>query len=205
MTAVGKSDEHLACPGTLTLSGDTLMRVWEEIGASVARAGVRKLILLNSHGGQVAPMQMTARALRIRHRMLAVAASWFAYGAPDGLFPADELRHGIHAGTMETAMMLALRPDLVRMELARNFRPASLGLAGSSPRLMALGFAGFGWQTQDLHPSGACGDAGRATAEMGRACIEHAARAVAELVLEVSRLPLDRLDQQPDPGPGDPA
>ncbi len=197
MQSVGKSDEHLAYPGTLTLGFETLVRVWTEIGASVARAGIRKLVLLNSHGGQVAPMQVTARELRIRHRMFAVAASWFAFGAPDGLFDAEERRHGIHAGTMETAMMLALRPDLVRMEHARDFRPTTIELARTSPRLASLGAAGFGWQAQDMHPTGACGDAARATAEMGRACIDHAARELVELVREVSALSMSRLDTEP--------
>jgi creatinine amidohydrolase len=198
MQSVGKSDEHIAYPGTLTLGFETLVRVWTEIGASVARAGVRKLILLNSHGGQVAPMQVTVRELRVRHRVLAVAASWFAFGVPDGLFDAAELRHGIHAGAMETAMMLALRPDLVRRNRAHDFRPTTIDLAVSSPRLASLGAAGFGWQAQDLHPSGACGDASKATAEMGRACIDHAASALVELVREVSALPMSRLDTEPE-------
>lgn len=199
MQSVGKSDEHIAYPGTLTLTYETLIRVWTEIGASVARAGVRKLVLLNSHGGQIAPMQVTARELRIRHRLFAVAASWFAFGPPEGMFDAAERRHGIHAGTMETAMMLALRPDLVRMDLARDFRPTTMELAESSPRLASLGAAGFGWQAQDLHPSGACGDAAKATAEMGRACIDHAAAALLELVDEASALSMSRLDIEPDP------
>lgn len=198
MQSIGKSNEHIAYPGTLTLGYETLVRVWTEIGASVARAGVRKIILLNSHGGQIAPMQVTARELRIHHRMLAVAASWFAFGPPEGLLDAMERRHGIHAGTMETAMMLALRPDLVRMELARDFRPTTIELADTSPRLASLGAAGFGWQAQDLHPTGACGDATRATAEIGRACIDHAAAALIELVEEVSRLALSRLETMPE-------
>jgi creatinine amidohydrolase len=200
MQAVGKSDEHLDYPGTLTFSAETLMRAWTEIGISVRRAGPRKLVLLNSHGGQIAPMQIVARELRIRHAMLAVAASWFAFGAPDGLFRAEELRHGIHAGAMETAMMLALRPDLVRMERARDFRPTTLAMETEFPRLMSLGAAGRGWQTQDLHPAGACGDATRATVEIGQACIEHAAKALAELLDEVSRFPLASLDQRPERG-----
>jgi creatinine amidohydrolase len=198
MQAVGKSDEHLDYPGTLTLSAETLLRAWTEIGTSVRRAGPRKLVLLNSHGGQIAPIQIVARELRIRHAMLAVAASWFAFGVPDGLVDAQELRHGIHGGTIETSMLLALRPDLVRMERARDFRPTTVELERGYPRLLSLGPAGRGWQTQDLHPAGACGDARRATAEIGRACIEHAARALAELLGEVSRFPLAALDQRPE-------
>jgi creatinine amidohydrolase len=195
MQPVGKSDEHVDFPGTLTLSGETLIRAWTEIGASVARAGLRKLVFLNSHGGQIAAMQIVARELRQHHALFAVAASWFAFGTPDALVDADELRHGIHGGLVETAMMLALRPDLVDMAQARDFRPWTLELAERAPRLAALGSAGFGWQAQDLNPAGACGNAGLATAELGEACLDHAARGLAELLSEVSELPLSRLDR----------
>ena len=196
-TAVGKSNEHVDYPGTLTLSAETLGRVWYEIGASVRRAGVRKLLLFNSHGGQPQVMQIVARELRIDHGMLAVAANWFSWGLPDGLFDAVELRHGIHAGAVETAMMLAVRPDLVDMAAAADFVPVTVADDLDYPRLRALGAAGLGWQTQDLHGEGACGDATRATAEAGRAVIDHAARCLVELLEELVRFPLQRLRAGP--------
>lgn len=196
MTAVGKSNEHIDFPGTLTLSAETLGRVWYELGASVRRAGVRKLLLLNSHGGQPQVMQIVARELRIDHGMLVVAANWFSWGLPEGLFGAVEQRHGIHGGAVETSMMLALRPDLVRMEAAGDFVPVTVADDEAYPRLRALGAAGLGWQAQDLHREGACGDAGAATAEAGRAVIQHAARCLVELLEELVRFPLDRLVQR---------
>ena len=57
--SIGKSDEHLAYPGTLTISAQTLRLVWLDIAKSVERAGVRKMILFNSHGGQISLMEMT--------------------------------------------------------------------------------------------------------------------------------------------------
>ena len=196
-TAVGKSNEHVDYPGTLTLSAETLGRVWYEIGASVRRAGLRKLLLFNSHGGQPQVMQIVARELRIDHGMLAVAANWFSWGLPDGLFDAVELRHGIHAGAVETAMMLAVRPDLVDMAAAADFVPVTVADDLDYPRLRALGAAGLGWQTQDLHGEGACGDATRATAEAGRAVIDHAALCLVELLEELVRFPLQRLRAGP--------
>ncbi len=124
MLPVGKSDEHLAFPGTLTLSAETLARLWTEIGESVARAGFRKLVLFNSHGGQPQVMEIVARDLRVRLGMLVVAYSWYAAGIPEGLFAADEVQDGIHAGAIETSIMLHLRPDLVQMDLAAEFRAA---------------------------------------------------------------------------------
>ncbi|HEX6012883.1 MAG TPA: creatininase family protein, partial [Geminicoccaceae bacterium] len=190
---VGKSDEHVDFPGTLTLSAETLARVWRELGASVRRAGVRKLLLFNSHGGQPQVAQIVARALRVEHGMLAVVANWFSWGLPDGLFEQAEIRHGIHGGAVETAMMLALRPDLVDLAAAADFVPVTVADDLEYPRLRALGAAGLGWQAQDLHREGVCGDATRATADTGRAVIDHAATCLVELLEELVRFPLSRL------------
>lgn len=193
---VGKSDEHAAFPGTLTFSAATLMAMWSEIGDSVARAGVRKLVVLNSHGGQIAPMDIVARDLRLRHKMLVVAANWFAMGLPPGLFTPEEERFGIHAGDMETSVMRALYPDLVQMDHARDFRPLVADLGTKHLGLTPAGK--LAWAAQDLHPAGACGNASLATAEKGQQVIDHAARQIVALLQEVDRMPLDHLDRAPD-------
>jgi creatinine amidohydrolase len=190
---VGKSIEHLAYPGTLTFSTDTILRVWFEIGESVARAGLRKLVMVNGHGGQIQPMQMVARDLRIRAKMFVVACNWWQFGYPAGLFPADEYRFGIHAGAVETAMMQAVEPDLVHMELARDFVPVTREMADRFPLLAQAGAAGFGWMAQDIHPAGAAGNATIATAEAGDAIIDHAASGLSALLREVADYPLTRL------------
>ncbi len=200
MLPVGKSDEHLAFPGTLSLSAETLIRVWTEVGESVARAGIRKLVLFNSHGGQPQIMDIVARDLRLRHAMLVVAYSWYAGGVPDGLFDESEVRHGIHAGAIETSMMLELRPDLVRMDLAADFTPLMRELADNR-YLSPTGAGRLAWLAQDLHPSGACGDARNADAGRGRARGAHAAQALIALLQEVDRYPLERLRSRPGAAP----
>lgn len=195
--AVGKSDEHARYPGTLTLTAETLIRVWTEIGGCVAAAGVRKLILLNSHGGQIAPMDIVARELRIRHHMLVVAANWFALGLPDGVLSAHEIKHGIHAGEMETSMMLAIAPERVEMGRARNFAPLTERLEREFRHLGLGPGARLAWQAQDLHPAGACGNAAAATADKGRAILDHAANQLVTLFHEVHRTPLAWLDNAP--------
>jgi creatinine amidohydrolase len=198
MMPVGKSNEHAAFPGTLTVSAETLIRVWTEIAESVARAGIRKLVILNSHGGQPQIMDIVARDLRARLAMFVVTVSYWGVGTPAGLFPDSELSHGIHGGAAETSMMLHLRPDLVRDAERRNFVPASVALERDYRHLRAEGAGvGFGWQTQDLNPEGACGDATDADAARGRRLIEHAADGLAELLREVDRYPLASLR----PGP----
>jgi creatinine amidohydrolase len=196
---VGKSDEHSAYPGTLTFSAATLMAMWSDLGDSVARAGVRKLVILNSHGGQIAPMDIVARDLRLRHKMLVVAANWFAMGLPPGLFTAEEERFGIHAGDMETSVMRALHPDLVQMTHARDFRPLVADMAATNRHLGLTPAGKLAWATQDLHPAGACGNASLATAEKGRKVIDHAARQIVTLLEEVDRMSLDHLDRRADP------
>ena len=120
--ALGFSPEHTAFAGTLSLKAETLIRLWTDIGESVAASGVKKLVLLNSHGGQVGLMDVVARDLRARLGLLVYSVSWFNLPllGEDGrdvnaLFNADEHRFGVHAGEVETSMMLALRPERVRM------------------------------------------------------------------------------------------
>lgn len=199
--AVGKSDEHIRFPGTLTLSAETTIRLWTEIGESVARAGVRKLVLFNSHGGQVSIMDIVARELRTRCDLIVFSTNWYTLPlgeAVDGLFPASEHRFGVHAGDIETSMMLALRPHTVDMTQARDFRSASQDRAERFPILGNGRSAKLGWQMQDYHPAGAAGNAAAATADKGRALVEAAGRQLAALLEEVSRLPLSTLRADPD-------
>jgi creatinine amidohydrolase len=198
---IGKSNEHQGFPGTLTLSAETLIRLWTEIGESVHRAGLRKLVLVNSHGGQPQIMEIVARDLRVRHAMFVVSCNLSALGRIPGLFPPQEGEHGIHGGSSETSQILHLRPDLVRVDRVRNFVPDSIRIAGEYKYLRPEGTGiGFGWQTQDLNVEGACGDAGDADAERGRRLVELRSQGLAELIGEVARFPLAQLRDGPRPG-----
>jgi creatinine amidohydrolase len=193
MMPYGKSDEHLAFPGTLTLSYETLGRVWYEIAESVHRAGVRKILFLNSHGGQPQLLEIVCRDLRVKLGMFAVSVMWPRLIEMDELFDANENRHGIHGGQSETSVMLHLHRDLVDMERAENFVPLSVQIERESQMLGPEGAARFGWQTQDLHPKGACGDATRATTELGQMTVEQTAKRLLVLIDEISRFPLSRI------------
>ena len=195
--AVGASDEHKAFPGTLTLSPETALHACIEIGASVVSAGIRKLIIINSHGGNLAVIDLAARQLRVRHGVLAVHASWGRFGYPDGLFGQSERTHGIHGGDIETSIMLAAYPQLVRREKIADFRPATYAMERDYTWLRADFPAGFGWMTQDLHASGAVGDAALATAEKGEAALSHGAKAFIELLSDVERFELAALADGP--------
>ena len=198
--AIGKSNEHIRFPGTLTLSAETTIRLWTEIGESVARAGVRKLVLFNSHGGQVSVMDIVARDLRTRCEMLVVSANWYGLPLGDdamGRFSREEHRFGIHAGDIETSLMLAARPQHVDMAQARDFRSTSQDRAA---RFKILGngvSAKLGWQMQDYNALGAAGNAALATADKGAALLEAAGRQLALLLHEVDQLPLSTLVDRP--------
>ncbi len=195
--AIGKSDEHIEFPGTLTLSMESLTRAWTEIGESVARPGCRKLIFMNSHGGNVPVVDVVARELRVRRRMLAVNASWRRLGYPEGLYSARERAHGIHGGDAETSLMLAFRPETVRMDEARDFLSAAVSMEREFKHLRATQPIGFGWMSSDLNECGAVGDAANATAAKGEACVEHGADAFVELLRDVWAFDLARLGKGP--------
>ncbi len=189
---VGFSTEHTAFPGTLTLSPATIIALWSELGACVARAGVRKLLLLNGHGGQVSVMDIVARELRQRHGLLVYSASWFSLPLPEavqGLFSAEEHRFGIHGGEVETSMMLHLAPATVRMEHAQQWRSSSQDRSEKYALLGNGKSAKMGWAIEDYHPSGAVGNAAGATAEKGRAVVDAAAAGLVQLLQEIHALP----------------
>jgi creatinine amidohydrolase len=103
------------------------------------------------------------------------------------LFSDHELTHGIHAGGVETSMLLHLAPTRVRMDRAGPFPSLSERLTGL---LTPEGAVGFGWMTQDLHPSGAVGDATDADAARGQALVDHAGQRLAQLLAEIEAFDL---------------
>ncbi|MCW7539135.1 creatininase family protein [Aquabacterium sp. A7-Y] len=190
---VGDSLEHSAFPGTLNADLPALMGLWLSVGASVVRAGVRKLVIFNSHGGQRALVDQVALRLRVAHSMLVVRAHSFRLGLPPGLFEIDELAHGLHGGAVETSMLLHLRPDLVHTDRLADFPSLGRRLAEHGGLLGVEQPVGLGWMAQDLHPGGACGNAAAATAEKGARVVEHLADQLVQLLGEVARLPLATL------------
>ena len=198
---IGKSNEHIRYPGTLTLSAQTLISVWMELGACVARAGIKKLILFNSHGGQVSVMDIVARDLRTAHDLMVFSSNWYTLPLGDevmNLFTPAEHRFGIHAGDMETSMMLALREKYVDMKHAQHFHTQAEDRAKTYPLLGNGSTAKMGWQIQDYNPYGAAGDATKATAAKGRAVINAAGLQLARLLQEISSLPLSTLNPNPN-------
>jgi creatinine amidohydrolase len=194
---VGISSEHTDFPGTLTLSPEAALKSWMTLGENVARAGLKKLVMVTSHGGNSAAMSLVAQELRTHHRMLVVTTAWARLSAPEALFSAQEVQHGIHGGAVETSIMLARYGTRVRREAIADFRPSTVAMARDFRWLSAQRPAAFAWQAQDLHPSGAAGDATLASAEKGERLIDHGARAFCELLADVEKFDLTALSNVP--------
>ncbi|MEY4725848.1 MAG: hypothetical protein RLZ36_475 [Pseudomonadota bacterium] len=190
---LGLSTEHTAFAGTLHVSPQTLIQLWCDMGASVARAGVKKLLMFNAHGGNVGLMDVVAREMRAQHGLIVYSSSWYNLpldAAVMGQFSPDEHRFGVHAGDIETSMMLALSPAQVNMAEARNFASTSQERAKHYAVLGNGKSAKLGWHMQDYNPQGAAGNAAAATVAKGEALVQSAGEQLALLLKELVALPL---------------
>ena len=182
----GKSEEHLHFPGTVTLTGETLLATINEIGESVYRAGFRKLLFVNGHGGQPQVLEIAARELRLRHGDFIVVPSftWRVPHVAGQYLSALEKKLAMHAGHAETALMLALAPETVHMERAViNYPPAF-----PSSLLSPDGRPACAWTARDFGPSGVIGDPTPATAEQGQEILESLAKSWAAAITELHEL-----------------
>ena len=187
---VGKSNEHIWASGTVTHTAHTLIDAWFELGQSVSRAGIKKLVFVNSHGGNEEIMGIVARELRVREQMLVVKSGWTRFQPPDGMLSDLEKRHGIHAGDLETSLMLHFHPELVHLDKLDDFRSIAARDEQQFKYLRPTGTHAYAWIASDLNPSGAVGNAAAATAERGRIFAQAEVSGMLELLAEVERMPL---------------
>ncbi|RFC68311.1 creatininase family protein [Mesorhizobium denitrificans] len=190
---VGKSNEHVNVPGTLSLDPVIALEAWTQIGDSIARTGIRKLVVVTSHGGNEEVMALLTREMRVRHRMLAVKSSWRRFGYPAGMFTEEEQRYGVHGGDIETSLMLHFRPELVDMSRAEHFCSNVEAAEKKFDLLRQTGPFGFAWMATDLNPAGVVGNAAAATAEKGRQAAEHQAHGFVRLLADIRKAKLEEL------------
>ena len=193
MQSVGASPEHAAMPGTLDLGAGPFEEAVVAVGRSVASAGVRRLVVHNSHGGNKATLDRAALRLRRECGLLVVKAHWFRFPRPEVGLPEAEWVHGLHGGAVETAMMLHQAPQRVRSERCGRFPTLGEELAERMIHLGPEGVASFAWLADDLNPEGVVGDAGLATPELGRRLVEHYAAGLAAVIEDAAAFPLERL------------
>ncbi|TLX10344.1 creatininase family protein [Rhizobium sp. MHM7A] len=191
--SVGYSIEHMDVEGTKTLAFDEAVNRWLAIAEGLAKQGIRKLVMLNAHGGNSPLMTIVATEARIRFAMLAVATSWTRFGLPDGVIAPEEKAFGIHGGDIETSVMLALHPTKVDMAKAGDFPSRQTEFATHFKHLRAYGPHAFGWKMSDLNKQGVAGNAAAATAEKGEALIAHSVKGLVELLEDVDAFDLGEL------------
>jgi creatinine amidohydrolase len=187
---VGHSPEHTGFPGTLSLRAETVLALWTEIGRSVAAAGIRKLLLFNSHGGQAALVDILAQALRSEASMTVARCSYYRFPLPKGWVAERERRFGLHGGQVETSLMLHIAPHLVRLDRTRDFASSAEPWEAAHRGLQVEGETGIGWRAEDLNREGVTGDASSASAELGARLLEHFAARVAAVLEDLRRFPL---------------
>jgi creatinine amidohydrolase len=193
---VGLSTEHQSFKGTLTHSPELVIKTWMELGDCLARTGVKKLLLFNAHGGHQGLIDIVARELRAKHNILVYSSSWYQLPIEKGveeLFDPEEHRFGIHAGAIETSMVMAMHPELVNRAAFQNFGSTAKERSKKYPILGNSKSAKFGWMIEDYNESGAVGDLSQASAAKGQALLDNASLSLSRLILEILSLPLDTL------------
>jgi creatinine amidohydrolase len=180
----GKSNEHATFAGTIALSAQTLTNILFEVAESIYRAGFRKLVFMNSHGGQPQILQIVARDLHEKYPDLIIFPLfiWNVPNAAIALLSPKELELGIHAGDAETSLMLALLPDRVKMDRAVMEYPQGLP---QDSLLSMEGMLPFAWITKDLSKSGVIGDATVATKEKGDRLLDSLALGWVQIIQDI--------------------
>ena len=187
--AYGKSNEHHWAPGTIWLNADTLARVLDDIGRSIAMTPIRRLVFLNGHGGNSSLLNVACREIRLAHGLMTFLAHPSVPADQGGASTQEEMGMGIHSGLGETSRLLHLRPDLVDMATAERHVPEWLA---ANRHVRFGGTVTFGWLSADFDGSGVIGDPTGANAELGAQQWEAAIAALGEAFAEIARFDYDR-------------
>jgi len=186
----GVSYHHMAFPGTISISPETLMRLAVEVAESLVKHGFKKIVFENGHGGNAPALNAAAQMIRARHPDVLVVVDNVSL-IPDLIEELVETPYDAHSGEFETSTSLANRPELVRRERIR--RPE---FRGPPVRYMRVGLKARGprvfWpiRTDELSDTGAIGDPTRASEEKGRAFLEAMVERLAELLRELDSISL---------------
>ncbi|EJF82259.1 hypothetical protein MCU_01579 [Bartonella elizabethae Re6043vi] len=184
---IGYSIEHMDITGTQTLTFSDAIKRWIKIGENCYHKGIKRLLLLNAHGGNSPLMSIVITELRRRLSMLAVATSWSRFGLPQGLIEPSQQHLDIHGGFIETSLMLYLAPEKVHMEKAKNFHNKQADMIANYRHLRAYGPHAFGWTMRDLNTQGAAGNASKATPQAGKEIFSHVLSQLRDLLDDIKR------------------
>lgn len=190
---IGYSIEHLDFGKTKSLAYQEAIERWLGIIKKQYDLGHRKILLLNAHGGNSPLLTIVATEARIKWNMLVVATHWTRFGLPAELTEIMDKSIDIHAGDIETSIMLSIDPSLVNMKYAENFRSKQSDYVNSFKFLRAYGPHAFGWKINDLNEKGVVGNASAATVEKGELIINHAVAGLKDLIVDMSQFDVEQL------------
>ena len=184
MLWAGASDHHRRFPGTVSISNNTYTLMLEDILESLIGSGFKRIMLFNSHGGNINPGMAALYNVQLRHRderdLWLIFATWFVMAGPQiaQLDILEKQDHVTHACELETSMILRIRPELVRMDLARG---ANITFASDfySPDSSGNSRVGIARPFEHVTATGALSHPEVATAEKGEVLYK---TAVTELV-----------------------
>ncbi len=190
LVSYGVSYAHDDFSGTLSVSPDTMARLVYEIGMSVARQGITKLVIVNGHGGNGPALHFAAQLINRDAQIFTCVDTGETSDAEVNAM--SEVENDVHAGDIETSTSLAARPELVRMDRAERFIPRF-----SSKYLDFSARGGVTWyaQTAKITPTGVFGDPTRATREKGERMWEVMVEHLVALVTSIQGLSLDEIHQ----------
>ena len=191
---IGFSPEHQSFAGTLSLKASTILALWTDILDSVASTGIHKVLLLNAHGGQSGLLDVVGRDIRQRHKILVYSANFYdlpANSSTQNLFTEHEKRFGIHAGDLETSMMMALHADSIKHDALQNFESYSEQRALNFKILGNGKSAKMSWAMQDYNPLGATGNAANASADKGQLLVQNFGFQLFQLLQELHLVKID--------------
>ena len=172
----GLSEHHMPFGGTVTLDSQAFHLVVRGVIASVGRHGFRKILILNGHGGNIVAIQTAAQDLTVEFGLPVVATTYWLEAAGSFREILEVQDTVLHAGEAETAMMLALEPELVDDDLAAAKGPPT-------PHFLRVGEDAYRWRSlAHVTPNGVIGDPTTATAEKGERLLKAASEAIVALI-----------------------
>jgi creatinine amidohydrolase len=172
----GYNEHHLDFPATIHIDHETMIRFVIDIGKSLSHHGFAKIILVNGHGSNMAPMEIAARRITLESESLCASLDYLAI-APE-VFQ-DLEGEDAHAGEIETSLMLYLDPERVDMSIATRdwgFEKSRFVNYGVVPGGKTFGNAGGSVSFMDwwsrMSETGTMGDPTKASKEKGERIFE---------------------------------
>jgi creatinine amidohydrolase len=168
------SHEHAAWPGTVSISAPTLYAIVRDVAESLRHSGTRKLVLINGHGGNyvLGNVVQEASARGERMALYPTEQDWLAARTAGGVGTGPDT--DMHAGELETSLLLHAHPDLVPADYATHDERAD-----DRTRFLTLGLAPY-------TESGVIGHPSKATAEKGKGALAHLVTTFAEVLTSLN-------------------